>query len=56
MRVKNAGVSAPKPAVDLTEDDFRFVYDVNVFGVFNTARAAAKPVICFVFFPTFELN
>ncbi|KAF8801994.1 NADP-dependent mannitol dehydrogenase MtDH [Phlegmacium glaucopus] len=40
--IANAGVSVPKPAVDLTYEDFRSVYDVNVFGVFNTTRAAAK--------------
>ncbi|KAF8965788.1 NADP-dependent mannitol dehydrogenase MtDH [Flammula alnicola] len=40
--IANAGVSVPKPAFDLTFEDFRAVYDVNVFGVFNTARAAAK--------------
>ncbi|GLB39512.1 putative KR domain containing protein [Lyophyllum shimeji] len=40
--IANAGVSAPKPAIDLSYEDFRKVYDVNVFGVFNTARAAAK--------------
>ncbi|KAF9511098.1 hypothetical protein BS47DRAFT_1471271 [Hydnum rufescens UP504] len=40
--VANAGVSVVKPAVDLTSDDFKYVYDVNVLGVFNTARAAAK--------------
>ena len=31
-----------KPALELTTDDFRYVYDVNVLGVFNTARAAAR--------------
>ncbi|KAF8064850.1 NADP-dependent mannitol dehydrogenase MtDH [Lyophyllum atratum] len=40
--IANAGVSVPKPALDLTHEDFRKVYDVNVFGVFNTARATAK--------------
>ncbi|KAG6876524.1 hypothetical protein C0993_002483, partial [Termitomyces sp. T159_Od127] len=38
----NAGVSVPKPVFELTHEDFNKVYDVNVFGVFNTARAAAK--------------
>lgn len=33
-----------KPALELTHDEFRSVYDVNVFGVFNTARAVAKLV------------
>ena len=45
MRDQNAGVSVPKPAVDLTYEDFKAVYDVNVYGVFNTARAAAKSVL-----------
>lgn len=40
--IANAGVSVPKPALDLTHDDFKTVFDVNVFGVFNTARAVAK--------------
>ncbi|THH06261.1 hypothetical protein EW145_g4219 [Phellinidium pouzarii] len=40
--IANAGVSVVKPAVDLTAEDFRKVYDVNVLGVFNSARAAAK--------------
>ena len=39
---QNAGVSVVKPAVELTREDFDYVYGVNVFGVFNTARAAAK--------------
>jgi len=40
--VANAGVSVVKPAVDLTSDDFGKVFNVNVLGVFNTARAAAR--------------
>ena len=39
---QNAGVSVVKPALDLTSDDFAKVFNVNVLGVFNTARAAAK--------------
>lgn len=31
-----------KPATELTKDDFRYVYDTNVLGVFNTAKAAAQ--------------
>lgn len=31
-----------KPAIELTAEDFRKVYDVNVLGVFNTAKAVAK--------------
>ncbi|KAG1805454.1 NADP-dependent mannitol dehydrogenase [Suillus subaureus] len=40
--VANAGVSAVKPAFDLTTEDFNKVYSVNVLGVFNSAVAAAK--------------
>ncbi|PPQ69041.1 hypothetical protein CVT26_003750 [Gymnopilus dilepis] len=40
--IANAGVSVVKPAFELTREDFDYVYGVNVFGVFNTARAAAK--------------
>jgi len=40
--IANAGVSVVKPALELTHDDFKYVYDVNVFGVFNTCRAVAK--------------
>ncbi|TFY80967.1 hypothetical protein EWM64_g3043 [Hericium alpestre] len=40
--IANAGVSVVKPAIDLTTEDFNKVYNVNVLGVFNTARAAAK--------------
>ena len=31
-----------KPALELTSEDFAKVFNVNVLGVFNTARAAAK--------------
>jgi len=40
--IANAGVSVVKPALELTAEDFNTVYNVNVLGVFNTARAAAK--------------
>ncbi|PFH46256.1 hypothetical protein AMATHDRAFT_77751 [Amanita thiersii Skay4041] len=40
--IANAGVSVPKPALELTKNDFNVVYEVNVFGVFNTARAVTK--------------
>ncbi|WFC99038.1 sorbose reductase [Malassezia yamatoensis] len=38
----NAGVSVVKPAVELTTDDFNKVFNVNVLGVFNTAKAIAQ--------------
>ncbi|KAF8333335.1 NADP-dependent mannitol dehydrogenase MtDH [Amanita rubescens] len=40
--IANAGVSVVKPAFELTKSDFEMIYDVNVFGVFNTSRAIAK--------------
>ena len=38
----NAGVSVVKPAVELTAEDFNKVFNVNVLGVFNTAKAVAQ--------------
>ncbi|KAH0831311.1 hypothetical protein J3R83DRAFT_13955 [Lanmaoa asiatica] len=40
--IANAGVSVVKPALDLSHDEFQKVFGVNVYGVFNTCRAAAK--------------
>ncbi|GAA5843326.1 hypothetical protein JCM11251_007286 [Rhodosporidiobolus azoricus] len=40
--VANSGISVVKPALELTADDFKKVFDVNVLGVFNTAQAAAR--------------
>ncbi|KAJ8596859.1 NAD(P)-binding protein [Rhizopogon salebrosus TDB-379] len=40
--IANAGISVVKPALELTSRDFNKVYGVNVFGVFNCARSAAK--------------
>ncbi|KIK95823.1 hypothetical protein PAXRUDRAFT_826639 [Paxillus rubicundulus Ve08.2h10] len=40
--IANAGVSVVKPALDLSTEDFRSVFGVNVLGVFNSARAIAK--------------
>ncbi|KAK2462556.1 hypothetical protein APHAL10511_005526 [Amanita phalloides] len=40
--IANAGVSVVKPAFELTKADFETVYNVNVFGVFNTSRAIAQ--------------
>lgn len=36
----NAGVSSMKPALDLTEEDWDFNFDVNAKGVFLTNQAA----------------
>ncbi|EDR01696.1 uncharacterized protein LACBIDRAFT_310725 [Laccaria bicolor S238N-H82] len=35
-------LTVPKPTLDLTYNDSKGVFDVNVSGVFNTARAVAK--------------
>jgi len=40
--VANAGVSVVKPAMELTPEDYQYVFGTNVLGVFNTAKAAAK--------------
>jgi len=39
--VANAGVSVVKPAVELTQKDFDYVYGANTAGVFFTCTAAA---------------
>ncbi|KDN41242.1 putative NADP-dependent mannitol dehydrogenase [Tilletiaria anomala UBC 951] len=38
----NAGVSVVKPALELSKADYDYVYNTNVFGVFNTCQAVAK--------------
>ena len=40
--VNNAGVNIPKPAVDVTEQDWDRVLDVNLKGVFFVAQAVGK--------------
>ncbi|TFK52828.1 putative NADP-dependent mannitol dehydrogenase [Heliocybe sulcata] len=40
--VANAGITIQKPAMEMTTQDFNNIFNVNVLGVFNTARAAAK--------------
>lgn len=39
--VANAGVSIVKPSTEMTYEDFKYVYDTNVFGQFVCAQAAA---------------
>jgi NAD(P)-dependent dehydrogenase (short-subunit alcohol dehydrogenase family) len=41
----NAGVSANKPSLELTEAEWRAVLDVNLTGVFLTAQAAARRMV-----------
>lgn len=43
--VNNAGVAVTKPAEELTEDDWDFVLDTNLKGVFLTSQAVGKRMI-----------
>jgi NAD(P)-dependent dehydrogenase (short-subunit alcohol dehydrogenase family) len=38
--VNNAGVGIYRPVADLSDDDWRLMFDTNITGVFNTTRAA----------------
>ncbi|MCC7372428.1 MAG: SDR family oxidoreductase [Chloroflexi bacterium] len=40
-----AGINLPVPAVDIKEEDWRRVVDVNLTGVFLTARAAGRVML-----------
>ena len=43
--VNNAGVTAAKPALAMTEDDWRSVVDTNLDGAFRVARAVAQAMV-----------
>lgn len=43
--VANAGIAQVKPAMELSEEDMRNMFEVNVFGVFNCFQIAAKHMI-----------
>lgn len=43
--IANAGIAQVKPLLDLTEDDFRRMFEVNVFGAQNCYSTAAKAMI-----------
>ena len=43
--VNNAGVNIPKLAVDVTEDDWDRVMDINLKGLFFTTQAVGKEMI-----------
>lgn len=43
--VANAGICEVKPLLEVTEEDMRRMYGVNVFGLFNCYQAAAKQMI-----------
>lgn len=42
MLVNNAGVNVPKPAIELTNDDWDTVFDTNLRGSFFVSTALAK--------------
>jgi NAD(P)-dependent dehydrogenase (short-subunit alcohol dehydrogenase family) len=43
--VNNAGIAETKPAIDLTEDDWRRILDTNLDGAWRVAQAVAKTMI-----------
>lgn len=43
--VNNAGVTATKPALATTEDEWRSVIDTNLDGAFRVARATARAMV-----------
>lgn len=43
--IANAGIAQVKALLDLTEEDMRRMFEVNVFGVFNCYSTAAKQMI-----------
>jgi len=43
--VNNAGLGIPAAAVDESLDDFRYIVDVNLVGLFDLARLAARVMI-----------
>ncbi|KAM3074849.1 hypothetical protein ACMFMG_008262 [Clarireedia jacksonii] len=45
VMIANAAIAQIKPALSLSEDDVRRIFEVNVFGVFNCYSAAAKQMI-----------
>jgi len=45
VMIANAGIAQAKAVLDLSEEDVRRMFDVNVFGVFNCYSAAAKQMI-----------
>lgn len=45
VMIANAGIAQVKALLDLSEDEVRKMFEVNVFGVFNCYSAAAKQMI-----------
>ena len=45
VMIANAGIAQVKALLDLSEEEVRHMFEVNVFGVFNCYSAAAKQMI-----------
>ena len=45
VMIANAGIAQVKALLDLTEQDVKRMFEVNVFGVFNCYSTAAKQMI-----------
>jgi glucose 1-dehydrogenase len=45
VAVSNAGVGITKPFLDVTDEDWRTVLDVNLFGSFLVAQVAARQMV-----------
>lgn len=45
VAVNNAGANVTKPAVDVTEKDWDFIFDVNIKGLFFCCQQAGKIMI-----------
>jgi 2-deoxy-D-gluconate 3-dehydrogenase len=43
--VNNAGTNRPKPAVEVTEEDWDAIYDLNLKGLFFLTQTLVKPMI-----------
>ena len=43
--VNNAGINVPKQALDVTEDDWDRILDVNLKGVFFCAQAVGREMV-----------
>lgn len=43
--VNNAGTNRPKPAVDVTEEDWDAIYDLNLKGLFFLTQELVKPML-----------
>ena len=45
LMVANAGIAQVKPLLEVTQEDFTTMFDVNVRGVFNCYTSAARKMI-----------